>query len=258
MVTARREPAVPLLPVHKAWMPQPCCSSDMAGTSTPYPRGRGRATGGERRPRESLGTQEHQGSQPGPAPAVRDQLKPRLPHQPLPPVLQVGLISLLLVVTVLALTLILAVTLALVLAAAVLILALAAAVLALALVLAVALALVLALALALILAAVLTLALAAAVLILAALAVALALAAAVLILAALALAVALALILAVTLALALLTLLAAPELVLELLLPFLLCELLGFVPQVVELAHQASDPGNPHWLPFLEVPTRCR
>ena len=96
----------------------------------------------------------------------------RLPHRPLPPVLQLGLISLLLVVTVLALTLILAVTLAL--------------------------------------------------------------------------------------TLALLTLLAAPELVLELLLPFLRCELLGFVPQVVELAHQASDPGNPHWLPFLEVPTHCR
>ena len=113
-------------------MSHSCCSSDMAGTSTPYPRGRGRATGGERRPRESLGTQEHQGSQPGPAPAVRDQLKPRLPHQPLPPVLQVGLISLLLVVTVLALTLILAVTLALVLAAAVLILAALAVALALA------------------------------------------------------------------------------------------------------------------------------
>ena len=214
----------PLVPKHKAWMSHSCCSSDMAGTSTPYPRS-------------------------GHAPTAGEHLKARLPHRPLPPALQAGLISLLLVVAILALILVLAVALALVLAAAVLSLILVlAAVLALALILAVALALVLA-AVLILAAAVLTLALAVAVLILAALAVALALALSVL---------ALALILAVTLALARLTLLAAPELVLELLLPFLLCELLGFVPQVVELAHQASDPGNPHWLPFLEVPTHCR
>jgi len=138
-----------------------------------------------------------------------------------------GLISRLLLV--LAVSLILA---ALVLATAVLVLA------ALTLVLAVALTLVLALAVALVLAAaVLALALVLAV----ALALALALA--------LAVALVLALVLAVTLALltlALLALLAASsaELVLQFLLPLLDRELLGFVLQVVELAHQASDPGN--------------
>jgi hypothetical protein len=59
-------------------------------------------------------------------------------------------------------------------------------------------------------------------------------------------------VLALALALALLTLLAAPsaELVLQFLLSLLDRELLGFVLQIVELA-QASDPGNPYWLPFL-------
>jgi hypothetical protein len=31
-------PPAPSVPKHKAWMPHPCCSNNMAGTSTPYPR----------------------------------------------------------------------------------------------------------------------------------------------------------------------------------------------------------------------------
>jgi len=72
MVRARREPTAPLIPVHRAWMPQPCCSGDMAGTSTLYPAEPDR----DHQSREHPGTQEHQKVRPRPASPIHERHQP--------------------------------------------------------------------------------------------------------------------------------------------------------------------------------------
>jgi hypothetical protein len=55
---------VPPVPNHMAWMSQPCCSYDVAGTSTPYARSRARVAAAITGHGSAPETQEHQGPQP--------------------------------------------------------------------------------------------------------------------------------------------------------------------------------------------------
>ena len=52
----------PPVPSHTAWMSQPCCPSDVAGTSTPYPRSPTGTVARDRRPQECLGNAEAPGA----------------------------------------------------------------------------------------------------------------------------------------------------------------------------------------------------
>ena len=45
IVYSRNRPAAPVRPLHTAWMPQPCSSSDMAAPSMQFGPGAGGATG---------------------------------------------------------------------------------------------------------------------------------------------------------------------------------------------------------------------
>jgi len=66
----------PPVPSHKAWMPLPCCLSDMAGTSTPYGHATAGGPGGITSHGGVPGSQEYQQGRPGTRPAaLYDQLK---------------------------------------------------------------------------------------------------------------------------------------------------------------------------------------
>src|SRR5262249_11408108 len=66
----------PPAPGHTAWMSHSCSSSDMAGTSTPYPHRRAGPRPGTTGHRDLPGARQHQGPRPGLTPPSRDRREP--------------------------------------------------------------------------------------------------------------------------------------------------------------------------------------